>query len=215
MSVSPDESEENIPHGERLIALDIDAVRTELMSQAAIYQKFDFPRELRMSNTEFERVIATLVTPQPEWYKGRFDIPVVVIGTRVLLGRQYEMLGCNWSIPGRNWINDEAYKIPDVPHLVWMQDGTRNIGRSVDNVLSSLAIDERGATLHDGVGLYVARPGILQHHFIDFPGTRSVIEQPYGNIDNAHLDLSLGEPCVGGGSIYPVFSMYGSVTCGK
>jgi len=48
-----------------------------------------------MSNTEFRRFIATLVAPQPEWYKGRFDIPVVVIGTQISIGRQYEMLGCN------------------------------------------------------------------------------------------------------------------------
>jgi len=48
MSLLPKESGTKDFHkNERPIALDIDAVRKELMSQVAIYQKFGFPRELR------------------------------------------------------------------------------------------------------------------------------------------------------------------------
>ncbi len=58
-------------------------------------------------------------------------------------------------------------------HLVWTDVGMRSIGRKVEDVRTDLKVDTlaRGVNESDGSGIYVAHPRILEHYFIDFPGT--------------------------------------------
>lgn len=159
------------PHVESLSG---EALQAELEAQAKRYIEFGFAKKLGMTQYRFKDRVMGLAAPQPESYKGRFDIPVVVIGAQVPAVEQYRMIGFDYYLSDLG-IQDrdvKGYQTPNVPHLVWMQDGKVNLGKSVDKVRASFSRDERGANLYDGVGLVVARPDILKDHFIDLPGTQ-------------------------------------------
>lgn len=194
-------------------ALTREFVEAEVERQAASYREAGFARRLGMSPSRFKDSIMELITAQPEAFRGRFDLPRVVIGPKIPVGDQYKMLGLNYLLGGfrvSDWDEDPGgYKTPEVPGLVWMQDGRVNRGRSVDDVRSSMATDERGATLHEGVGLFISDPDVLSHHFVAFPGTQ--IESGSAPA----LDRWLDGPKVGGSATNYTSRYFGAATCGR
>jgi hypothetical protein len=158
----------------RVEPLSEEASQAELEAQVVRYQEFGFPQRLGMLSGRFKDTVMRLAVPQSKIYRGRFDIPVVVIGTQIPVAEQYRMIGVDYYLDDSTTqaTDPQGYKTPRVPHLFWMQDGTRYLNKSVDTVTSSYVIFERGANIHDGVGLVVARPNILKDHFVDLPGTQ-------------------------------------------
>ncbi|KKQ34702.1 MAG: hypothetical protein US51_C0030G0008 [Microgenomates group bacterium GW2011_GWA2_37_6] len=148
------------------------ALEAEIERQAIMYQERGFPRELGYSSNIFKDIIMRLVAPQEESSRGRFDTPIIVIGSRIPVGDQYELLGVDYSLGEqmRNW-DALGYETPTDPRLVWMQDGSVNLGKDVKSVKNSLSTDERGANIYDGVGLLVARPTVLHDYIVDLPGS--------------------------------------------
>jgi hypothetical protein len=151
--------------------LRMNEIRSEVERQIFRYQEFGFPKKLKMTNEIFKDKMMSLVTPQPEKYRGRFDIPVIVLGSKIWAGQQYRSIGFNYNVPpiGIENYDPRGYEDQRTPHLVWMQDGTDKSASEIK--WNSFHKDERGADVFDGVGLMVARPDLLEDHFVVLPGS--------------------------------------------
>lgn len=189
------------------------ALEAEVERAAVGYREAGFATRLGMSPGRFKDSVMELIAAQPEAWRGRFDKPVVLIGTQIPAGDQYKMLGLNYLLEGfrvSDWEEDPGgYKTPEVFRLVWMQDGRVNLKRSVNDVRSTLATDERGATLHDGVGLFISDPDVLSHHFVAFPGTQ--VEPGSAPA----LDRWLDGPKVGASATSYTNPYFGVASCGR
>ena len=78
-------------------ALRMNEIKAEVEKQVLRYQEFGFPKKLKMTNEKFKDQIMGLVAPQPEKYRGRFDIPVIVLGSKIWARQQYESIGFNYN----------------------------------------------------------------------------------------------------------------------
>ena len=154
---------------EKIVSL----LSAEWERQVNKYIKLGFHKELNLSKEEYRDSLPKF-TPQPEAYKGRFDIPVLV-ETRIPVNKQAKLAGLMYGLDGfkvRDWENDpKGYKTPEIPYTTWMQDGRNYRKWTVENFQLNMAEDERGATEFDGVDLFIKNPKVLRHHFIDLPGT--------------------------------------------
>lgn len=131
-----------------------------------------FAKELGLTEEEY---IATLpkFEPQPEEYKGRLDIPVIV-ETRVPLKRMLELAGIITGFDAnliKDW-EEGNFNTPEKPYTTWLNDGSANLNKSVADVRAALRDDERGGTVFDAVALYLKDPKILDHHFPGLPGSQ-------------------------------------------
>jgi len=113
---------------------------------------------------------------QPESYRGRFDIPLIVtVPTKdVPLAEMLKAGGISsYYDAGRtkDW-EEDSYQTPDRPYFTWVSDGGLNLNKSVEDVRTSLIHDSRGGTLLDGIGVVIKNPDILKHHFLDLPGSQ-------------------------------------------
>lgn len=188
--------------------LDLNA---EWQRQTQGFIELGFHTELGLSEEKYLESLPRF-EPQPEQFKGRFDIPVIV-ETRIPVKRQSELTRLPYFLEGLevvDWLGDpKGYKTPKIPYFTWLQDGAKNINRSVRDVRATFAEDERGATEFDGISLYIAHPEILKDHFIDLPGTT------VGSHDAPFLFLWLDRPglyCLDVG--FPG-SEFSSASCGR
>lgn len=163
-------SAQRLSSGEEIDRIDLDL---EWRRQSGRYVELGFHVELGLSVEDY---LASLprFEPQPESFRGCFDIPVLV-EIRIAPSRQAKMAGLLYFLEGitvRDWDNDpKGYKTPDVPYTTWMQDGGKNLGKSMEDVRQELKPDERGATEYDGIALYITNTRVLNEHDIDLPGT--------------------------------------------
>jgi hypothetical protein len=188
-------------------------VEAEVERAVSSYREAGFATQLGMSPNRFKDSIMGLVAAQPEAWRGRFDLPRIRIGPQIPIGDQYKMLGLNYVLGGlrvSDWEEDPGgYKTPEAFSLVWMQDGRVNRDRSMDDVRSTMATDERGATLYDGVGLYVSDPDVLDDHFPAFPGMQ--VEPSFAPAFDRWLD----GPKVGASATSYKSPYFGAATCGR
>lgn len=149
---------------------------------------------------------------QPEQFKGRFDIPILV-ETKIPVKRQCELAGVNYFLEGldvKDWKNDpRKYETPQDPYTTWMQDGKKNLKREVRDVRNSYAKDERGATEFDGIALYIAHSEILKDHSIDLPGTQ------VGSHYAAYLHLGFHGPELDDCRVDFANPDFGAASCGS
>lgn len=197
------------PSVERIDSINLDL---EWKRQSGRYVELGFHKELGLSE---ENYLASLsrFEPQPEVFVGRFDIPILV-ETRIAPKRQAELAGLNYLLRGLNvhdWEDDpKKYKTPKIPYTTWMQDGKKNLKRSVRDVRRTLEADERGATEYDGIARWIANPSVLEDHNIDLPGTS------VGSDNAPYLDRWGGRPGVDcWGRVDNVDPRYGSASCGR
>jgi len=140
-------------------------LEAEIERQAAEYQRLEFNKPLKISANHLKDEIMKLITPQPEAFRGRFDIPVVVFG-QIPPEVQAKLLRIDNREFSRiiDWLKDPmGYKTPNKTYLAWMQDGKplKYHFKSADDVRAALDTDERGATILDGLGLYASHPNLL------------------------------------------------------
>jgi len=132
-----------------------------------------FAKELKFKT--HDDYIATLpkFEPQPEEYRRRLDIPVIV-ETRIPLKRMLELAGIdsNFDVDSIGDWEKDNFKTPEEPYTTYLNDGTNNLDRSTDAVRTSLRNDERGGTIFDGIALYLKDPEILKNHYLNLPGSR-------------------------------------------
>lgn len=168
-----------------------------------------FAKELGLSREEYFESLP-IFEPQPEAFQGKFDIPVIV-ETRVPLGRMLEIVKINafFNIGEIEDWKDGGSKIAKCPYIAWLKDGGGNLDVSVRNVRKNLASDERGGTIHDGLALYLRNPIILEHHFLDFPGSQ------VGSGSAPNLHLLYGGPGLDHRSVDHANPRFGPVVAGK
>lgn len=183
----------------------------EWQRQSTRFVELGFHTELKIKDGEYLDSLPKFGS-QPEAFRGRFDIPVLV-EVRIPISKQCEMTKVQFSLKGLkvvDWSGDpQKYKTPRTPYTIWMQDGTKNLGITVDSVRENLAQDERGATVADGMALYIAKPDVLRLHYIDLPGTQ--VESGYA----PYLDLWYGQPELRYHWADDADSHYGSASCGS
>jgi len=167
-----------------------------------------FSKELNFKTPQ--EYIATLpkFEPQPKNWKGRLDTPVIV-ETRASPSRQSELAGIKYFLDGldkTDWNkNLKGYTETTVPYAAWLDDGRNYINKKVKDVRSNLKGDEIGGTELDGIALYISNPKILEHHFLDLPGTSVESNRAAG------LRLWLGRPELGCGFVGGASPGFGSV----
>lgn len=188
------------------------ALEAEIERQTRLYIVRDFHKRLRMSESRFKDHLMELAVPQPEAFRGRFNIPVIAFG-QIPTKEQARLAGINYYLDGINvsdWEEDpQGYITPKRSYLTWMQDGTANLNRKPTAVRDTLAVDERGATIQDGIGLYVAHPEVLNSHYLDLPGTS------VGSGCIADLVLWDGRPELGSNLADDADPRWGSASCGR
>lgn|SRR3989344_5454258 len=189
-------------------------LEAEVERQAGRYKELEFHRHknLRISADKLKDQIMSLVYEQPEVFRGRFDNPQVVFG-QISPEDQARLAGLDYHLGRLNisdWEHDsQGYITPETSYMTWMQDGTVNLKKSVETARNALVQDERGATIHDGIALYIVNPDVLKDHFIDLPGTR---------VELGHapcLRLWRGGPGLDYYGVGGADPRFGSASCGR
>lgn len=189
----------------------LDLLDKEWQRQVNKLVKLGFHKEMGMTKKAYVESLPKF-TSQPESFKGRFDIPVIV-DPRINWRRQCELAEISNYISRedvRDWKDDpKGYKTPETPYITWMQDGTKNLDKSVQGVRQNFSEDERGATLYDGLSLVILHPEIMKKHNIDLPGT-SVGSDGGPGLHGNSFGLKLDD-----GWVSTHGSGWGSVSCGR
>ena len=86
-----------------------------------------FHEELGLSEQEYLDSLPRFGL-QPESFKGRFDIPLIV-ETKIPVVRQCKLAGIDYYLEGLkvcDWPGDpQGYITPEKPYFTWVQDGSR------------------------------------------------------------------------------------------
>lgn len=134
--------------------------------------KLGYPTTLGLSEFEYRASIPQF-QPQPEKFKGRFDI-LLLVDPRVSLKRQLSKQQV--SFPEHDQFSDyEDLVIPDQPYQLWAQGGSRFRKLSPQDARSRFAEDERGLSLIEGLALFREHPDILLSHPIDLLGSTRLV----------------------------------------
>ena len=173
--------------------------------------KLGFHTKLGKTEEEYAMRFPKLV-PQPESFKGRLGTPVLV-ETEISPKDQAELAGINYYLDGLNktdWNqNLKDYKTPEAPYAAWLNDGRDHIKQKPRDVRKNLKADEVGGTELDGIALYISNPKILDHHFLDLPGTA------VGSGYAAYLGLWGDGPRLRYGFVDGAVPRFGSVVRGR
>lgn len=190
------------------------SLEAEIERQAKRYLELGYHRhkEIRMSNGKFKDWLMKLVAPQPENFQIRLNTPVAVFG-QVPIKDQCALAGIKYFLEGydaRDWPEDpQQYETPNSLYLAWTDEGARFMKIGVRDVRRELAVDERGGTKFDGVGLYIVKPQVLQKRFLDLPGTA------VGSDRAPYLDLWDVRPALNGHFVGLAYPGFGSLVCGR
>lgn len=186
-------------------------LETEWQRQVRRFIVLDFHEALGSTEADY-RASLPRFTSQPEAFRGRFDLPLLV-ETRIPVAEQARRAGLAYNLEDlnvRDWEEDpQGYKTPETPYKTWAQDGKKNLRRPVREVRKTLEPDERGGTELDGVAFYIAYPEVFEDHFIDMPG--SSVE----SVLAPFLRVWFNEPKLRSHRIDASGSKFGSLTCGR
>lgn len=170
-----------IKKGKSGLRTELQALITRLKS-GGVGIKTDDPREAQANllynwgfggNCSFAAFLATI--PEiPEALKAdnaRFP-ELVLVDTRLPISKICKLLGIEFSG------NDETYvdfdpKMAKTDKVYWIrvQDGYKNIGKSVRTCRESFAEDEVGLSVYEGLALFVQNPKGLKGRVVDLPGS--------------------------------------------
>lgn len=159
------------------------ALSAELERQADVYRSLGVQKD----------AIMRLLTPRPDRLPKELSIPVVTLGASVDLDSQARFAGITPYFDLSRAYDTAGGITYAQPRLIWMQDGEKNKGRSVEYVRAHLKGNERPATLADGIALAITQPdikSILRNHAIDLPGSAVESDRAPGlNVFNGGLGL--------------------------
>lgn len=127
-----------------------------------------FAKELGMSEEEYMATLPPFY-PQPEAYKRRLDIPLIVqpATAQLPLERILQIIGIvnnNNSTDLtiiKDWLDDpKHYRTPKGPYTTWA--GIGRADESAEDARDYFESDERGGTVYDGIALYLKDPTIVE-----------------------------------------------------
>lgn len=175
---------------------------SELERQADIYKVLGVNKD----------TIMKLLAPFPEGLPEELKIPVVTLGTSVDLKRQADLARIKIYYDLSSGYDTAGGITFSTLHLIWMQDGSKYLGKNVEWVRSHLGRNERPATQYDGVALGIISPDfrkLLRNHAIDLPGTA------VGFDDASYLHDWIDGPGLGHCFVDRADPHYGSASCGS
>lgn len=173
---------------------------SELERQADIYKGLEVNKD----------TIMKLLAPRPEGLPEELKIPVVTLGTSVDLKRQADFAGIQTDYDLSSGHDTAGGITFGQPHLIWMQDGSKYLGKSFKWVRGHLEKNERPDTKYDGVAFGIVNPdfpALLQKHAIDLPGTA---------VESGHAPYLVGwdgRPRFNRHFVNIAFPSFGSATC--
>ncbi len=192
-------------------------LKTEWAKQAE-QLAYLFARHLGMSREEYAATLPHFL-PQPEAYRGRFDIPLIVsVHPKLGIGRIARIAGITQYFDVADRTKDwkdrpNGFATPRVPYTTWVDNGRRSLGVSVDAVRGDLGADERGGNIFDGIALYLKDPTLLERHNLDLPGSQ--VDPNYVHDYAPSLYLMNGKPKLYCRRTDDAAWRFGSVLAGK
>jgi hypothetical protein len=145
------------------------------MKQGKVLIAHGFHTQLGLSEEAYLQTLPKF-EPQPEEYKGRFDIPVLV-DPRVDLLDQHKSVNLKGVI---NRVDlENLVEVPDKPYVMWTHDGRRNRQKSVVEAQAGFADDEVGSTQLEVTALFLQHPDVFEGHALYAPNSRSERHVPY------------------------------------
>lgn len=165
--------------------------------QIDTYIHLGFHTVLGLSEEEYRASFPNLF-PQPQEYKGFFDIPIWV-DPRIPLETIYNRVGIQDWInydpqmyvenpePGNQFMTPNrpikiinTTDVPDTPYAAWSSDGRRFESQSVPSARRQFRNDEVGSPLVEVVALYLQYSGGFLQRGIDAPGSQTSMGQTPG-----------------------------------
>lgn len=190
---------------EAIVTAQVDRL-IELGFHAEVYP--DLPNEEAKAKYRADFAIPQGGITQPEAYKGRFDV-LLVIDPRVLLTRQYALSRpeiIEYIDAGK--ITDET-PVPGKPYAIWTHDAQRYRPYSVDKAKEQFADDEVGGLQVEVTSLYLHHPEFFRDHGVDAAGSH------YGSGGVPYLDTFFGRPRVSADSSAGRDRHWGALSRGK
>lgn len=167
------------------------SLQEERIRQIQGFIKLGFHTKLGKTEEEYATRFPEF-SPQSENSKGKLGITPVLVETEIGPKDQCELAGIEYVLGGlsrADWNkNLKNYETPKAPYAAWLEDGRNNLNKKPTGVRKNLKADEFGGTELEGIALYISNPKILEHHFLDLPGT--AVESD----NSAYLDLWYGRP---------------------
>jgi len=147
---------------------------TEWQRQANSFIELGFHTELNLTKKEYFKSLPKFEA-QPEEYRGRLDIPVIV-ETRIPLERMFILLDIydhfSRADSVKNWEKDE-FETPKTPYTTWLKKLNDYLDVSANAVRKTLKPDERGGNFLDGIAFYLSNPYYKDHYFyLGLPGSQ-------------------------------------------
>ncbi len=96
----------------------------------------------------------------------------VTVGPTISLEDQCRLLGVEYVLDSSRlgeWPDKKAFKRPEMPYEICVQDGKDNVGKSFDKV--RLAPNERRPSALEGLAVFPKTPDILDDHGLILTGT--------------------------------------------
>lgn len=167
-----------------------------------------FHEEMGQTQDEYRaKFILSEGAKQPESYRGRFDVAVVV-EPRIRLARLHERAGIRDYINTDN-VTDITEYPKDCPYIIFTHDGQRYRPYSVEKALTLFEDDEVGTPQVEVTGFYLKHPEYLIRRGVDAAGSR------YEGDDVPFFDLFYGRPKVIARRIDHVDYSWGPLSRGK
>lgn len=116
--------------------------------------RLGFHNELGLTEEEYCKSFPILL-PQPEEYRGRFDIPLIV-DPRIPLGRQHELAGIVEYL-NTNKISNLS-PIPKDSYIIWVHDTHNLEENTVEESISGFGEDEKGCLQVEVTSFYLHHP---------------------------------------------------------
>ena len=183
----------------------IEELQSEWEKQIGRLISLGFNREIGKSEQGYLSSMPEF-TMQPEIYKGRFDIPLL-IDPRVSLKTQIRLAGVNPSIQVEK-IQDIMI-VPQEPYAIWTHDANRYRKFSVKEALTKFAPDEAPSPQIEVTALFIQYPDIFKDHGVDASGSI------YGTDNIPCIDTFFGRPELSHGVYDHPDSRWGTLSRGK
>lgn len=170
------------------------SLQEERIRQIRICIGFGFHTKLGITEEKYASRFPEF-PPQPENYKEGLGITPVLVETGISPEDQCRLARIEYVSGGLNrtdWNRTlNNYETPKAPYAAWLEDGRNNLNRKPTDIRKDLETGKSegfGGTDIEGLALYMSNPKILDHHFLDLPGT--TVESDY----SASLFLWNGRP---------------------
>ncbi len=176
--------------------------------QIGRYVDLNFHSELGMSEADYRQSLALPKgTLQPETYRDRFDV-LLVVETRIALARQHKLANITEYISRTDKIVN-IDEVPDYPYAIWTHDGQVYRPVTVKQARNEFLNDEVGSLQREVTALYFQYQEYFRDRGIDAAGSR------YGDGLVPNLSTYLGLPRVFALKADSAYQSWGAGSRGK